>query len=147
MTAVEACQFQKRFFAAYPQLRKWQEGIRKRAWRGEPVHTKGGRVRTFKSNETSIFPKSLNTPVQGTAGEIQLRALTLVEEELSRFEDARIVNAVHDEIVVIAREEDADAVARLLQECMTRAFLEMFPDAPTMGLVECSVGKNWADAQ
>ncbi|NLN92720.1 MAG: hypothetical protein GX130_05330 [Candidatus Hydrogenedens sp.] len=147
MTAVEARQFQKRFFAAYPQLRSWREDIRKGARRKESVHTKGGRVRTFKGKETSIFPKSLNTPVQGTAGEIQLRALTLVEQELSRFEDARIVNAVHDEIVVIAREEDADAVARLLQECMTRAFLEMFPDAPTMGLVECGVGENWAEAK
>jgi len=68
--------------------------------------------------------------VQGSAGEIQLQALTLVKERLARYEGARIVNAVHDEIVVIAREKDADKVAELLQDCMIRTFLDMFPGAP-----------------
>jgi DNA polymerase-1 len=146
MTVDEAKQFQKRLFEAYPQLRHWREGIRDAARRKASARTRGGRVRHFAANDTSVFPKSLNTPVQGTASEIQLRALTLVAEGLRPF-GAHLVNAVHDEIVVTCGEGDAGAVEVVLRDCMTQAFLEMFPDAPTTGLVECGMGSNWAEAK
>lgn len=147
MTLEEAKEFQKRLFDAYPQLRQWQEDARRAAARRAPVRTKGGRVRRFENDNRGTFTRGVNTPVQGTAGEIQLRALTLVAKELDRFEGSRIVNAVHDEIVVTCREDDADAVVAVLCDCMTQAFLEMFPGAPTNGLVECGVGRNWAEAK
>ena len=146
MTVGEAKQFQKKLFEAYPQLRRWQDKIREAARWKAPVRTKGGRVRRFGEGEERAHTRSLNTPVQGTASEILLRALTLVAEALEPLE-ARLVNTVHDEIVATCGEDHSDAVAGVLRECMTQAFLEMFPGAPTLNLVECGVGRNWAEAK
>ena len=103
-------------------------------------------MRTFARGETGVFPKSLNTPVQGTAGEIMLRALALVDERLEPL-DASIVNTVHDDILVECALAETDSVATVLRECMSQAFLEMFPGAPTVNLVECGKGSNWAEAK
>ncbi len=67
--------------------------------------------------------------------------------ETNTFHCRRCGSTVHDEIVGTCREADAAAVAAVLQDCMTRAVLEMVPSAPPTNLVECGVGKNWAEAK
>lgn len=146
ITLVQAKELQQKLFATYAGLRRWRENTQRSAFGKTPVKTKGGRVRRFGAKEEGVFPKSLNTPIQGTAAEILLRALTLVIEPLGLL-DARLVSTVHDEIVLTCHEKDADQAEELLKDCMTRAYLEMFPGAPTTGLVKCGRGKNWAEAK
>lgn len=146
ITLVQAKDLQRELFETYSGLRQWRESIRTRAAKNAPARTMGGRVRRFAKGEPSVFPKSLNTPIQGTASEILLRALALVIEPLGPL-DARLVSTVHDEIVLSCHEKDADKAEAMLKDCMTRAYLEMFPSAPTTGLVECGRGKNWAEAK
>ena len=146
LTLEQATGFQRGFFAAYPRLGQWRDGTERLARSRRPARTKGGRVRTFADGEKSVFPKSLNTPIQGTAGEVMLRALALVDERLEPL-DAFIVNTVHDDILVECARAETDSVAAILQECMSQAFLEMFPGAPTVNLVECGTGSNWAEAK
>jgi DNA polymerase-1 len=146
LTLEQATSFQRGFFAAYPRLGRWRDDTEQRARSRRPVRTKGGRVRSFADDEKGVFTQSLNTPIQGTAGEIMLRALALVDERLEPL-DAFIVNTVHDDILVECALAETDRVADALRECMSQAFLEMFPGAPTVNLVECGAGSNWAEAK
>ncbi len=146
ITLEQAKALQQKLFAAYTGLRRWREDTRSRACRNAPVMTLGGRVRRFGDKEAGVYTKSLNTPIQGTAAEILLHALARVTEALKPL-DARLVSTVHDEIVLTCHEKDADKAEAMLKDCMTQAYLEMFPGAPTTGLVECGRGKNWAEAK
>ena len=146
LTAKKATDLQKRLFDAYPQLGQWRADRYKGGRAVAPALTKGGRARSFAEGEERISQMSLNTPVQGTAGEIMLRALVLVDERL----DAKrtfVVNTVHDDIMVECPKAEAKKVADILRESMTQAMLEMFPKAPTANLVECGKGKNWGEAK
>ena len=64
-------------------------------------------------------------------------------------QDAALVNVVHDELVVECAEDCTAEVTALLEQCMTNAWLRLFPDHPalTRDLVEAHVGANWAEAK
>ena len=64
-------------------------------------------------------------------------------------QDAALVNVVHDELVVECAEDCTTEVTALLEQCMTAAWLRLFPDHPalTRGLVEAHLGANWAEAK
>ena len=55
-----------------------------------------------------------------------------------------MVAMIHDELILEADAQDADAVATLLTEEMTRAFVATFPDAPIGGLVDVKTGSSWS---
>ena len=59
--------------------------------------------------------------------------------------DARLIAQVHDEIIVEAASGSITASADIMSQAMTSAFLEMFPGAPTMDLVDIKTGNSWAD--
>jgi DNA polymerase I-like protein with 3'-5' exonuclease and polymerase domains len=63
--------------------------------------------------------------------------------------DARLVNVVHDELVLEVAEGDAAAVKIGVEQAMAEGFLAVFPDgvAATQGLVEAKAGPNWAAAK
>ena len=62
---------------------------------------------------------------------------------------ARLINVVHDEIVVECGEEDVVCISQQMESGMVAAFTELFPEHPDLaeGLVEVGVGNNWADAK
>lgn len=75
-----------------------------------------------------IERKALNTPIQGTSGDITKTALLILRESLLKLgirptSDApiKIVNVVHDECCVEAKVEYAETAAKLLQEAMEKA--------------------------
>jgi len=51
---------------------------------------------------------------------------------------------VHDELVVECAAGAAAEVAVLLEEHMTAAWRELFPDAPVNGLVDMAIRPCWA---
>jgi DNA polymerase I-like protein with 3'-5' exonuclease and polymerase domains len=66
-----------------------------------------------------------------------------------RDEPVQIIATVHDEAVVLVP-DDVDSVERIgaiAQQKMIAAFVEVFPDAPTLNLVDPRVGPNWGDLQ
>ena len=75
-------------------------------------------------------------------------ALTRLDKAL-RNEPVEIVATVHDEAVLLVL-DDVDAVERIgaiAQREMIAAFVEVFPDAPTLNLVDPKVGPTWGDLQ
>lgn len=141
MTLSQADNAKSAFFKAYPGLSAWQTATRQAAERAKQVRTPGGRVRPLDKN---IGTECLNTPVQGGAAECLLAALaTLQLDSLN----ARLVNIVHDELVVECEPEQAGAVMAEVERAMVAGFLAIFPEGATRDLVEAHTGPNWASAK
>jgi DNA polymerase I-like protein with 3'-5' exonuclease and polymerase domains len=61
--------------------------------------------------------------------------------------DAQLVNAVHDELVLDCAAADAEPAAQALTQAMVDGFQGVFPDGPTLGLVDAHQGPTWAAAK
>lgn len=129
------------FFAAYQGLSAWQKQTRQAAERAKQVRTPGGRVRALDRN---IGTECLNTPVQGGAAECLLAALAALDVDSL---GGRLVNIVHDELVVECDPEQAGAVSAAVEAAMVAGFLAIFPSGSTRDLVEAHSGPNWAAAK
>ena len=81
-----------------------------------------------------------NAPIQGTSADILKRALRLLHDEL-RNTSAKIVNIIHDEIVVEVDESEAAAVAQTVERAMCAAGEEYLTTVPVK--VESQVAGEW----
>ena len=88
------------------------------------------------ANVNSLY----NYPVQGTAADGFKLALIKLDGKLSGL-DAKIVHILHDEIIVEAKDDIADAVAVTVKNCMERAFINMLPGVPFVVVPE--VKDSW----
>ena len=82
-----------------------------------------------------------NMPIQGTSADILKRALRLLHDDL-RGTTARLVNIVHDEIVVECDTAEADNTAQMLAAAMLRAGSEFVSKVPIK--VDVHVADGWA---
>lgn len=85
---------------------------------------------------------AMNTPVQGTAADIIKLAMVRVYERLKReLPEARLILQVHDELIVEAKECDAQQAAQILCEEMENAVKLSVPL-----IAEAKAGNSWYDA-
>jgi DNA polymerase-1 len=121
MSLEEAAEYRERWFEAYPAIRTWhrREGIGFEADE-DSASTLTGRLRRVRS-----FMEKVNHPVQGTGADGLKTAMTLFNERLPEHLDANIVIACHDELVVECPEEQAEEVARFLEEVMVAGMDEI----------------------
>jgi DNA polymerase I-like protein with 3'-5' exonuclease and polymerase domains len=86
-----------------------------------------------------------NTPVQGAGAAILKLALgnlwPLVKE--AGEDTVKIAAAVHDEILLLVREEAAEKWAKTLKQVMEEAEAHWLGDIPA--LAEVSTGKTWEE--
>ena len=75
-------------------------------------------------------------------------ALTRLDQAL-RDEPVQIIATVHDEAVLLIPDDLAfvKRIGAIAQQEMVCAFLEVFPDAPILNLVDPKVGPTWGDLQ
>jgi len=129
---------------ACPRLRAWHVRSQQEAEYGtKEVRTRLGRRRRIpgRASDWDRFTALVNTPVQGgTAGGMK-QAIVFVTERIP--EDARIVSTVHDELVIECREQDAEAVGKILSESMTEAMSALSPEVPVE--VEANTCTSWAE--
>ena len=147
MSVKEAEKYRKAFFDTYPGLRRWQRRTAELAEASHSVRTPSGRVRTFKRKPgKSYYTAFLNTPIQGGAAEVLLAALAALDRRLKTL-DAKLVNVVHDELVLEVAADQAPAAKTAVEEAMVEGMLSVFPRANFNGLVEAHSGCNWAEAK
>lgn len=86
---------------------------------------------------------AMNTPIQGAAADIIKLAMIEVDEYLSQnHPDAKLLLQVHDELIIQARDEDAEAIRQEVQRIMegsTKLKVEL--------KVEAKIGKSWYDTK
>ncbi len=103
-----------------------------------------GIVRDYFKYQGMIQRKSFNYPVQGSGASItKLATCYLFEWILSnkKFNEIKIVNCVHDEILVECPHELDDEVARKLEECMVKAGSIFFTRVPLEA--KAQIGDSW----
>ena len=166
ITFEEACELKARFFAGYPDMARWQDEYARHTREQGYTQTVAGRRWRWKwraqnpedvDEDTPFYEDviigfrgayAVNHPVQGSSAEVMQIALTRLDQAL-RDEPAQIIATVHDEAVLLVP-DDVDSVERIgaiAQQEMIAAFLEVFPDAPTLNLVDPKVGPTWGDLQ
>ena len=72
--------------------------------------------------------------------------LAILETYLSGL-DAKLVNIVHDELVLEVAEADVERAKAAVVSAMTKGMLTIFPDASVRDLVGVNSGPNWAAAK
>ena len=86
---------------------------------------------------------ALNTPIQGSAADIIKIAMVRVYRKLLEQKlDAKLILQVHDELLVEASLQDAEAAKQILQQEMEQA-----ADLSVELKVDVSQGKTWYDAK
>ena len=166
ITFEDACELRARFFAGYPDMARWQDEYARHTREQGYTQTVAGRRWRWKwraqnpedVNEDTPFyddvivgfcgAYAVNHPVQGSSAEVMQIALTRLDQAL-RDAPAQIIATVHDEAVLLVP-DDIDSVERIgaiARQEMIAAFLEIFPDAPTLNLVDLKVGPTWGDLQ
>ena len=166
ITFEEACDLRARFFAGYPDMEQWQTEYARHARQQGYTQTVAGRRWRWKwrapdpadiDEDTPFYEDvivgfsgsyAVNHPVQGSSAEVMQIALTRLYKAL-RNEPVQIIATVHDEAVLLVP-DDVDTVERIgaiAQQEMVAAFQEVFPDAPTLNLVDPKVGPTWGDLQ
>jgi len=151
LTLGEAENFVKEYFANFPGVKDYLDGIRLLAARQGYVETMLGRRRYFPnlSNPTNQVMKNreereaINAPIQGTAADIMKLALSHMAPALENSKlDARMLLQVHDELVLEVSDADLKETARLVQKVMEDAFTLSIPL-----LTEARSGENWGSMQ
>ena len=72
-----------------------------------------------------------NLPFQGAGASVTKKALCLIRTEFIKHElDAKIVNVIHDEIVVEAHKTCAEQASKIVKDGMIDAFKFFAPDVP-----------------
>lgn len=149
ISRAEAKAYIESYLNSYPDVSRYLDEIIKTAYEQGFVTTKLGRRRFIPElSESNKMRKkfgervAMNSPIQGTAADIMKIAMIRVRRRLAESGlDARMILQVHDELILEASCEDAEAAMTLLCEEMERAVSLSVPLD-----VEAHIGKNWFEA-
>ena len=146
LTVPEAENVLRRYFGTYRQLDNYLREAANNAVRDRQARTASGRLVRFRYDDKDRQQISMtqrngkNTPIQGTSADILKRALHLLKAEL-RGTSARIVNIIHDEIVVESDADEAAETAGKVERVMCAAGAEYLKTVPVK--VETEIAEEW----
>jgi DNA polymerase I-like protein with 3'-5' exonuclease and polymerase domains len=136
----------RRYFATYRGLDAWLRDAARRVVTDRIARTATGRMMRFRFDEEDRKAISLaqrngkNMPIQGTSADVLKRALRLLHNEI-RGTSAKLVNIVHDEIIVEASAAEAESTAQKLEKAMCEAGKEYIKRVPVK--VDVSIADEW----
>src|SRR3984893_18184608 len=147
LSVTEAEDVLRRYFSTYRKLDTYLRESASRAVNEKQARTGSGRLVRFNFDAADRQQVSMtqrngkNAPIQGTSADILKRALRLLNDEL-RDSSAKIVNIIHDEIVVEVDEGESKAVAQKVERAMCTAGEEFVTTVPVK--VEWQIASEWA---
>ncbi|HSS21906.1 MAG TPA: DNA polymerase [Pyrinomonadaceae bacterium] len=136
----------RKYFSTYRQLDSYLSDAADRAVRERQARTASGRLVRFRYDDQDRQQISMtkrngkNTPIQGTSADILKRSLRLLRDELVGT-NGKIVNIIHDEIVVEAEADEAEEVAQKVERAMVMAGEEYLKTVPVK--VETEIADEW----
>ena len=149
LTVLEARDFIDRYFAAFPSVRGWIDGVLEGARENGHVETLMGRRRPMpdvtSSNQRARVAAenaAVNTPVQGSAADIIKKAMIDLEGRLEASPlQAQVLLQVHDELVLEVPERELEETIAVVRGAMEGA-VEL--GVPLQ--VDFGHGANWLEA-
>src|SRR6266403_5353645 len=146
LSVTEAEDVLRRYFATYRKLDSYLRESANRAVTDKEARTGSGRLVKFNYDPSDRQQVSMtqrngkNAPIQGTSADILKRALRLLSDEL-RDTSAKIVNIIHDEVVVEVDETESEEIARKVERAMCAAGEEFVQAVPVK--VESQIASEW----
>ncbi|MEZ5428945.1 MAG: DNA polymerase [Pyrinomonadaceae bacterium] len=147
LTETEAENVMRRYFSTYRGLDAWLRDAARKTVVDRTARTASGRLMRFRFDENDRRAVSgaqrngKNMPIQGTSADILKRSLRLLHDAIAGT-SARLVNIVHDEIIVEVDEAEADETARKLERAMCDAGEEFIKKVPVK--VDVKVSDEWS---
>lgn len=133
------------YFSKLTKYAEWCENTIKEAGKTRVSQTAFGRKRILLGLPDEIEREALNTPIQGTAGEVCELALIELDEIFEKKPElqAHMVLTVHDSILTEVKKENAMKVAKIMKKVMEREhqigkYKAVFP-------VDIGMGSSWAE--
>ena len=142
----EAKEVREKFHAAYKGISKWQQQNARAADAAKDnpsIRIRISGLRRFLPGENNKLTTRCNTPIQGAGAAVLKLTLGKLWPLLkSDGEDVvRLAGVVHDEIILLVREQHAELWAAQLQGVMEDAEAQWLGDIPP--LAEAKVGLSW----
>ncbi len=142
----------KKYLKTYRGVDKWLENAADEAVRKGYTRTLGGRIRYFQKPDKSdaayerkiahIRRQGKNTPIQGASADMTKYAIVFTDRRIKKEGfDAYIVHTVHDEIVVEAKDDQAEDVRQAMVEEMKRAHDLLLKKVPSK--VDVTASDQW----
>ncbi len=135
----EANEIRDKFFQYFTSFKEWHERVKRelREFKESRGYTLLGRRYVAYT-----FPDAVNYPIQGSGADLlKLSVLMFDAEQRKEGLDARLVNLVHDEIVLECKEEDAHKVKDVLERAMKLAGRLILKEVPAE--VESTISQRW----
>ena len=145
----EAEEFINKYFATYPKVKAYMEGIVLQAEKQGYVETVFGRKRYLATELSSSnamireFAKraAINQPMQGTAADLMKIAMIDFSKKLKENNlRSKMIMQVHDELVVEVYKPELELVKKLVKEAM-----ELNQPLSVPLIVDINVGESWRE--
>ena len=147
LTQKEAEDTLRKYFATYPRMDEWLRTAASTVRETRMTRTKSGRLARFRFDENDRSSLAAaqryakNMPIQGTSADILKRALRLLHEDI-RPTSAKLVNIVHDEIVVECDASESDQIDAILEGSMSKAGAQYVTRVPIK--VDVHASDEWS---
>ncbi len=146
----EAAAYIEQYFATYPKVKEFLDGLVSGAKEKGYVTTMFGRRRPVPELSSSNFMQrsfgervAMNSPIQGTAADIikiaMIKVWKALKEENLR---SRLILQVHDELLIETWKDEEAVVKKILEENMKAA-----ADLKVTLEVDLHTGENWYEAK
>lgn len=144
----DAKQYIDKYFAQYPGVSAWMNGIIKSTERDGFVRTYWGRRRDIPAiyeKNRSLYEEAkriaVNTVAQGTAAEIMKQGMIKLDAEFKKLGlDAKMILQIHDELLISVAKDQQEAAEKVVKEV-----LEHVVNWPIPLVVTTRVGADWKE--
>lgn len=145
----EAVKYIENYFRQYPKVKPFKEKVLEEGREKGFVLTLFGRRRfvpDLLSRNAAVRQNAermaFNTVFQGSAADIIKKAMLPIDDGLAKISPkTRMILQVHDELVFEVPEKEIERVKNFVKEKMEGAWSLTIPL-----VVDCGVGRNWAEA-
>ncbi|MBM3710591.1 MAG: DNA polymerase I, partial [Actinobacteria bacterium] len=142
----EAREYIRLYFARYPRVKNYINGLIQSAYKSGFTTTMFGRKRYIRElSSTNANLRNLgerlavNTPIQGSAADIMKLATVVLYNALKKEKlDSNIILHVHDELVLELKEKDLERVKDIVRDSM-----ENCVEIKARLKVDMKAAKNW----
>lgn len=150
ITRKEAEEYIKNYFATYPGIKSFLDGLVEAGKRDGYVETIFKRRRPVPELSSNNFMQrsfgeriAMNSPIQGTAADIIKIAMIWVNEQLKeKGLQSQLILQIHDELLIETKEEEIEEVKQILVEEMHNAAKLLVPME-----VDVNQGLSWYEAK
>ena len=131
--------FRQKFFKFFHSFKEWHDSVKKELRENKEVK---GTTLLGRPYKATTFTDAVNYPIQGTGADLLKLAVLMFDVEARKKNlPARVVNLVHDEIVVECPSDKADEVKEALEHAMIQAGHIVLKHVPVE--VESEIGERW----